>query len=446
MSHYLPTTEEDRRAMLTASGAASLEELFADVPEDVRFPPVDLPPPLSETEPLRELRHLSERNAHAGSHRSFLGAGAYHHFVPAAVDALLRRAEFYTTYTPYQPEIAQGTLQAIFEFQSLICALTGMDAATASHYDGATALAEAALLALGAARDRRRIVLAPTVHPLHRRVLRTYLQGLDVAIVGDKDPAAPLDDTLALVDETTAALIVQTPDFLGRIHDLRPLAARAHAAGGLLIAHVNPLALGLFQAPGAAGADLVTGEGQPLGIPLGFEGPYLGLFACREQYVRRLPGRLAGATTDLEGRVGYVLTLQGREQHIRRERATSNITTNAGLMMLAATIHLCLLGPRGLRRVAELCYHRAHYAAGAIARLPGYEVLTPAPFFHEFAVRTPRPPAELNAALAARGFIGGYDLAADYAHLGDAMLVCVTEMNSRADIDAFVAALEEVGE
>jgi glycine dehydrogenase subunit 1 len=441
MSHYISITERDRQAMLDAIGVNSVEALFDVVPDAVRFPPVDLPEPMGEAELMRELRRMGNGNANAHTHSIFLGAGAYKHFVPAAVDALLRRSEFYTAYTPYQPEIAQGTLQAIFEYQTLICALTGMDAANASHYDGATALAEAAVMALTSTRNKRTVVVSPTVHPQHRAVLRTYMQGLGVRIVGDEDPAASLDDVLAQVDDSTAALIVQTPDFLGQLHDLKPLADSVHAVKGLLIAHVDPLALGLFQAPGTAGADIVTGDGQPLGIPLGFGGPYLGIFACKEQYIRRMPGRLAGATVDLDGQVGYVLTLQTREQHIRREKATSNICTNQGLMMLASTVHMCLLGKTGLRQVAELCYHRAHYAADQIGKLAGYDVVADGPFFKEFVVRTPQPVAQINRALAEQGIIGGYDLKNDYAQLGDAMLLCVTEMNTKADIDALVTAL-----
>jgi glycine dehydrogenase subunit 1 len=443
MSHYIANTDADRRAMLDAIGVGSVDELFDVVPSDLRFPDVDLPKPMSESELLRELRRIGGRNANAQSHSIFLGAGAYNHFVPSAVDALLRRSEFYTAYTPYQPEIAQGTLQAIFEYQTLMCALTGMDAANASHYDGATAMAEAAVMALNSTRNKRQIVIAPSVHPHYRAVLRTYLQGLGVKIVGDERLDASLDEVLALVDDSTAALIVQTPDFTGQLHDLRPLADRVHGVGGLLVASVDPLSLGLFQSPGAAGADIVVGEGQSLGIPLSFGGPYLGIFACKEQYVRRMPGRLAGATTDVDGKVGYVLTLQTREQHIRREKATSNICTNQGLMMLASTIYTSLLGKQGLRHVANLCYQRSHYAAAELAKLPGVQLLTPEPFFKEFAVRLPRPVAEVNVALAERGIVGGYDLQQDYPHLQNAMLIAVTEMNSKADIDEFVTAIGE---
>ncbi|MDQ5852824.1 MAG: aminomethyl-transferring glycine dehydrogenase subunit GcvPA, partial [Chloroflexota bacterium] len=302
--------------MLQAIGAGSVAELFDVVPPAVRFPELRLPEPLSELELMRELRRMSGRNADTLSSLSFLGGGAYNHFVPSAVDAILRRAEYYTSYTPYQPELSQGTLQAIFEYQTLICALTGMDAANASHYDGATALAEAAIMALHSTRNRRTILVAPTVHPYYRQTLRTYTQGLGVRVTGDEDLAAPLESILRRIDSTTAAVIVQTPDFLGQLHDLRPIAGAVHSAGGLLIASIDPISLGLFQNPGAAGADIVTAEGQPLGIPLSFGGPYLGIFACKEQYIRRMPGRLAGATTDMNGDVGYVLTLQTLEQHI----------------------------------------------------------------------------------------------------------------------------------
>lgn len=441
MTHYIPITDADRIEMMKTIGVERLEDLFEAVPAEHRFPPLHLPEPLSEPELRRELSRLERLNAQAGSHLIFLGAGAYNHFVPAAIDQILRRGEFYTAYTPYQPEVSQGTLQAIFEYQSLICALTGMDVANASHYDGGTALAEAAIMAINVVRGRRKIVVAPGVNPQYRAVMRTLLQGVDVEIVGDEDPEASLADVASLVDHTTAALMVQSPDFFGVLHDLRPLTAAAHAAGALMVAHFDPIALGLFQTPGEAGADIATAEGQPLGVGLSFGGPYLGIFTCRQQYVHKIAGRLVGVTRDLENRLAYVLTLRAREQDIRRERATSNICTNQGLMALAAAVYLSLLGRQGLRRVAELCYHRAHYAAAQIAQLPGYQVLDRGPFFKEFVVKTPRPVVEINAALRNQGIIGGYDLSGDYPHLGDAMLLCVTEMNTRADIDALVTAL-----
>ena len=441
MTHYIPITDADRIEMMKTIGVERLEDLFEAVPAEHRFPPLQLPEPLSEPELRRELSRLERLNAQAGSHLIFLGAGAYNHFVPAAIDQILRRGEFYTAYTPYQPEVSQGTLQAIFEYQSLICALTGMDVANASHYDGGTALAEAAIMAINVVRGRRKIVVAPGVNPQYRAVMRTLLQGVDVEIVGDEDPEASLADVASLVDHTTAALMVQSPDFFGVLHDLRPLTAAAHAAGALMVAHFDPIALGLFQTPGEAGADIATAEGQPLGVGLSFGGPYLGIFTCRQQYVHKIAGRLVGVTRDLENRLAYVLTLRAREQDIRRERATSNICTNQGLMALAAAVYLSLLGRQGLRRVAELCYHRAHYAAAQIAQLPGYQVLDRGPFFKEFVVKTPRPVVEVNAVLRNQGIIGGYDLSGDYPHLGDAMLLCVTEMNTRADIDALVTAL-----
>ncbi len=296
-------------------------------------------------------------------------------------------------------------------------------------------------MALHSTRNRRTVLVAPSVHPHFRQTLRTYTQGLGLKVAGDEDPALTIDALVKQIDSSTAAIIVQTPDFFGQLHDLRPVAEAAHAAGALLIASVDPISLGLFQNPGAAGADIVTAEGQPLGVPLSFGGPYVGVFACKEQYIRRMPGRLVGATTDMNGEVGYVLTLQTREQHIRREKATSNICTNQGLMALAATVYMSLMGKNGLRQVATICYQRAHYAAAELAKLSGFQVLTPEPFFKEFVLRVPRPLAEINTALAAKGIVGGYDLKEDYPHLGDAMLLCVTEMNTKDDIDALVAAL-----
>ncbi|MGQ9875577.1 MAG: aminomethyl-transferring glycine dehydrogenase subunit GcvPA [Chloroflexus sp.] len=444
MTHYIPITDADRQAMLQAIGVETIEDLFVDVPAGHRFPTLELPPPLSEPELMAELNRLSEANAHNRKCSIFLGAGAYNHFVPAAVDQIVRRGEYYTAYTPYQPEISQGTLQAIFEYQSLICALTGMEIANASHYDGATALAESAIMALNVVRNRRKIVVARSVNPQYRAVLRTYLQGLDVEIIGDENPGATIADALAQVDEHTALLIVQNPDFLGRLHDLRGLGAQVQARGALLAVHFDPIALGLFQTPAEAGADIATGEGQPLGLGLTFGGPYLGIFTTRQKYVHKIAGRIVGITKDVDGRMAYVLTLRAREQDIRRERATSNICTNQGLMALASAVYMSLMGKRGMRAVAEITYHRAHYAARRISELAGYWVLADQPFFREFVVQCPRPVAEINAALREQGIIGGYDLSADEPHLGHAMLVAVTEMNTPAEIDRFVAALSAI--
>jgi glycine dehydrogenase subunit 1 len=444
MSHYISITETERKEMLAAIGLANVEALFDDVPADVRFPRLDLPTPMAELDLMRALRRRSNANANATSHSLFLGAGAYNHFVPAAVDQILRRGEYYTAYTPYQPEVSQGTLQAVFEYQSLICSLTGMEIANASHYDGGTAIAEAAIMALNVVRNRRKIVVARTVNPQYREVLRTYMQALDVPIIGDETPGTGINEALAQVDEQTAVLIVQNPDFFGRLHDLRELAAQVHARGALLALHFDPIALGLFQTPAEVDADIATAEGQPLGIGLNYGGPYLGIFTTRQKYVHKIAGRIVGMTKDVAGQPAYVLTLRAREQDIRRERATSNICTNQGLMALAGTVYMSLMGKQGIRRVAELCYQRAHYAAAAIAKLPGYRVEQDAPFFKEFVVHCPRPVAEINQTLAAQGIIGGFELAKVEPHMGNAMLLAVTEMNTKGDIDALVGTLASV--
>jgi glycine dehydrogenase subunit 1 len=437
---YIPHSDADRQAMLAAIGIRSIDDLFSDVPAHVRFPDLNLPSAISEMEARRELENLARDNFIAADGPCFLGAGAYHHFVPAVVDAVLRRGEFYTAYTPYQPEVSQGTLQAIFEYQTMICALTGMQVSNASHYDGATATAEAVITAVNVHRGKRRkVAISPWVHPEYRAVVRTYTQGMGLEI-GDWE----IGDSL---DRDTACIIVQYPDFLGRIEDLTPLADAAHAAGALFIVVADPIALGLLRPPGAFGADIVVGEGQGLGAGLNFGGPYLGFFATREQYVRKMAGRLVGQTVDTEGRRGFVLTLSTREQHIRREKATSNICTNQGLIALAAAVYMAALGRCGMRQVAELCFHKAHYAAARIDALAEYAVVRDAPFFKEFVVRCPLPVEEINDRLMADwGIIGGYDLGRDYAQLEDHVLLCVTEMNAREEIDALVAALEEVGE
>jgi glycine dehydrogenase subunit 1 len=319
-----------------------------------------------------------------------------------------------------------------------------MDVANASHYDGGTALAEAAIMATTIGRNRRTIVIAPSVNPQYRAVLRTLVQGAGIRVVGDENPAASLADVAKLVDASTAALIVQSPDFFGTLHDLKPLADAAHAAGALLISHVDPIALGLFQTPGEAGADIATAEGQPLGVGLSFGGPYLGILTCKQQYVHKIAGRIVGATRDVEGKLAYVMTLRAREQDIRRERATSNICTNQALMALAAGVYLSLMGRQGMRQVAELCYHRAQYAAAQIAALPGYTVQDRGPFFKEFVVQCPRPVSEINATLREHNIVGGYDLSHDYPALGNAMLLCVTEMTSKEEIDTLVEVLKHV--
>ncbi|MGD8397851.1 MAG: aminomethyl-transferring glycine dehydrogenase subunit GcvPA, partial [Anaerolineae bacterium] len=376
--------------------------------------------------------------------------------IPRLVDAVISRSEFYTAYTPYQPEISQGTLQSIFEYQSMICALTGMEVSNASHYDGATATAEAVIMALNVARGKRRkVLLSPTVHPEYRAVTRTYLQGMDLQAVGDEAVdamgVADLEDvTQRLVeqlDRDTACLVVQTPSFLGQIEALAGLAEKVHAVKALLIVVTNPVALGMLKPPGEYGADIVVGEGQALGVGLSYGGPYLGFFACQQKNVRRMAGRLVGQTVDVEGKRGFVLTLATREQHIRRERATSNICTNQALCALAMAAHMAALGPKGIRQLAELCYHKAHYAATRIGALDRYEVVGSHPFFHEFVVRCPAPVGEINGYLLDEwGIIGGYDLGRDYPGLENHMLVCVTEVIDREEIDALALALDEAAE
>jgi glycine dehydrogenase subunit 1 len=444
---YVPHTDADRAEMLAAIGVEGVEDLFHDVPAAYRFPELNLPEPLSEMEIMAELQAMSEENLDLGHFTSFLGAGAYQHYVPQIVDQVISRSEFYTAYTPYQPEISQGTLQSAFEYQSMICALTGLDVANASHYDGATSTAEAVIMALNVGRGKRkRVILSPWVHPEYRAVVRTYTQGVDLDFCGDGDPTTTLDDLTALLDKNTACLIVQSPNFLGEIEDLEGLAAKVHAVRALLVVVTDPVSLGLLKPPGDYGADIVVGEGQALGNGLNFGGPNLGLFACRQKHVRRMAGRLAGQTVDTEGQRGFVLTLATREQHIRRERATSNICTNQALCALATSVHLAALGKVGLRQLAELCYHKAHYAASRIDELDGYQLAGDKPFFKEFVVRCPVPVKEINDYLLAEwGIIGGYDLGRDYSHLENHMLVCVTEVISREEIDALADALDEAG-
>lgn len=445
---YIPHSPKERDAMLAVIGVKNLDDLFKDIPAKYRFPDLELPPALTEMEASAELSGFAEANESARDLVSFLGAGVYNHYIPSAIDHLLRRGEFYTAYTPYQPEISQGTLQAIFEFQSLMANLTGMEVSNASHYDGATAVAEAANMAYAQFRGKRTgVVISPTVNPQYRATMRTYTQGMGLTLLGD-DPRANLDAgpqaLESLIDQNTALVVVQYPDYFGRIYDLTSLAEKVHAAGALLCVAANPTALGLFKAPGQMGADIVVGEGQPLGIPMSFGGPYLGFFTTQKKYIHKMAGRLVGETMDSRGQRAYVLTLTAREQHIKRERATSNICSNQGLLALAAAMYLSLLGQSGLRKVAELCYHKAHYAAKRISEIKGYSLCFDTPFFHEFSLCCPRPVAEINAHLLEHGIIGGYDLGQDYPALKDHMLVAVTEMNTRDEIDLLVDTLQEV--
>lgn len=446
---YIPISPKERDAMLSTIGVKSLDDLFDAIPAKHRFPTLDLPPAWTEMEAAQQLADIADANENVrGDLISFLGAGMYNHYIPSVVDHMLRRGEFYTAYTPYQPEISQGTLQAIFEYQSLMSALTGMEVSNASHYDGATATAEAVSLAFAQYRGKRRkVVISPTVHPQYRAVIRTYTQGMELDLVGE-DPNAELDsdpsDLLAHVDDNVCLVIVQYPDFFGRVYDYSKFINGVHAKGALVCVVANPTALALFKTPGSMGADIVVGDGQPLGIPMWYGGPSVGFFTTRKNMVHKMAGRLVGETVDSKGQRAYVLTLTAREQHIKRERATSNICTNQGLIALGTAVYLSLLGKSGLRQVANLCYQKAHYAAQELSKINGMGLCFTEPFFHEFALCVNRPVAEVNAHLLEHGILGGYDLGQDYPSLANHMLVAVTEMNSKEEIDTLVEVLSEV--
>ncbi|MFH1184785.1 MAG: aminomethyl-transferring glycine dehydrogenase subunit GcvPA [Chloroflexota bacterium] len=445
---YIPISAQERDAMLSTIGVKSLDDLFRDVPENLRFPKLDLPSALTEMEAAAELADIAAGNEHSRSDLiSFLGAGSYNHYIPSVVDHILLRGEFYTAYTPYQPEISQGTLQATFEYQSLMAALTGMEVSNASHYDGATAAAEAVNLAFAQFRGKRRkVVISPAVHPQYRAVMHTYAQGMGLELSGDEAQAELKSGPEALeslIDEQTMLVIVQYPDFFGRVFDCTRLIAAAHGKGALACVVTNPTALALLKTPGSMDADIVVGDGQPLGIPMWFGGPTLGYFTTKKAFVHKMAGRLVGETVDNRGQRAYVLTLTAREQHIKRERATSNICTNQGLLALASAVYLSLLGKKGLRQVAELCYHKAHYAAQKLSAIKGMSLCFDAPFFHEFALCLGRPASDANAHLLEHGILGGYDLGQDYPALKDHLLIAVTEMNSKEEIDTLVDVLSE---
>lgn len=450
MKHrYLPMTEQDRQEMLAAVGATSVDELFADIPESVRFQgELNISEALNEQAMLRHMRALSGRNADFDRYASFLGAGLYDHHLPVVVNHVISRSEFYTAYTPYQPEISQGELQAIFEFQSYICELTGMTVANASMYDGATALAEAGALAHGATK-RRKIVVSRAVHPEARAILRTTARGLNlrVAEVGYADGVTDLGALQAEIDADTAAVIVQSPNFFGCIEDVAAIEPLIHGAGGLLVVSCNPLSLGLLEPPGKLGADIVVGDAQPFGIPASFGGPSCGYFAVSDAWMRRMPGRIVGQTVDRDGKRGFVLTLQAREQHIRREKATSNICSNQALLALCASVYLSTLGKQGIRDVAGLNVRKAHYAAQTIGSRSKLAVAFAAPFFNEFAVKLgdgSADVAKINSKLLECGIIGGYDLGRDYPELKGHMLIAVTEQRTKEDIEQFADRLEEL--
>jgi glycine dehydrogenase subunit 1 len=444
---YVPNTNTEQQAMLRAIGAASIEDLLAPIPAPVRLHrPLDLPPALPELDVRRKLMELSEQNADLDHFPSFLGAGSYDHFVPSIVPHLARRSEFLTSYTPYQPEISQGMLQATYEFQTMVCQLTDMEVANASLYDGSTAVVEAALMALGPSGSGE-VLVSRALDPQYRATLRTYAdaRGFTVTEIALEDGATSTSALEAALSPATKAVIIQHPNFFGSLEDVRAVERLTHrATAALIIAITEPASLGVLASPGALGADIVAAEGQSLGNPIGFGGPALGLFAARFDFLRRMPGRLAGKTVDSRDQLGYVLTLQTREQQIKRERATSNICTNQALLAVFATAYLSSLGKQGFRELGEQCLRRAHWAQERITSLPGFKPLFNRPFFDEFALTTPVPVEELNAALRDSGIQGGYDLSRDYPEFGRAVLFCVTETRTRDDIEALVAALEEI--
>ena len=431
-SHYIPNTTDEQAEMLAALGIVSIDQLFTDIPDEYRNPALELPAPLSELEIQRELGGMAAKNRPLSSGPSFLGAGSYDHFIPSIIKPLITRGEFITAYTPYQAEASQGTLQVIYEFQTLICNLYGMEVANAGMYDGATSLAEAVLMACRVTK-REKVALVDTVSPAYSAVIHTYCQSQDIAV----ETVSPSN---VVLDDETACLVLQYPNYFGNIEDMQNLIDMAHAQGALAVVSTDPTAMGMFQTPGHYGADIVTGDGQPLGIPSSFGGPFVGLFATKQEYIRQMPSRLSGRTVDKNGKTGYVLTLQTREQHIRRERATSNICTNEALYALASTIYLAAMGKHGLRQVAELCYHKAHYAAAKIGELPGYSLPIEGPFFQEFVVQCPSTPSDINKKLMEQNILGGLDVS---EQVPNGMLLCVTEMSSQDDINALVAALSE---
>ncbi|MBC7186028.1 MAG: aminomethyl-transferring glycine dehydrogenase subunit GcvPA [Calditrichaeota bacterium] len=443
---YLPCTDDERNEMLKAIGVNKFEELLAPIPEELRLKkPLNLPAPLSEYEVTRLLAEMAQQNTTVNEAICFLGGGAYDHFVPAAVGHITSRPEFYTAYTPYQPEVSQGTLQAIYEYQSMICALTGMDASNASMYDGASALAEAALLAFSHT-QRREILVSRAVNPFYLETIRTYChgQGIEVHLVDLDDGATEVDNLKGLISEKTAAVVVQHPNFYGCLEEVEELAAVTHQAGALFITSNDPISLGLLQPPGSYGADIATGEGQALGTPLSFGGPYLGIFATKQELVRRMPGRIAGQTVDSEGRIGYVLTYQTREQHIRREKATSNICTNQALVALAATVYLALMGKHGLGTVANLCLQKSHYLAEEIAKIPGFRLRFGRPFFKEFVVEAPFPAEQIVDKLVAQGILAGVPLGRFERSMANCLLIAVTEKRTRAEMDRLLSALRQL--
>ncbi|WHY90495.1 aminomethyl-transferring glycine dehydrogenase subunit GcvPA [Neobacillus cucumis] len=446
MKHrYLPMTEEDKRVMLETIGVSSVDELFSDIPEQVRFKgEYNIKAAKSEPALMKELLKMADRNADLKRNVSFLGAGVYDHYMPVIVDHVISRSEFYTAYTPYQPEISQGELQAIFEFQTMICELTGMDVANSSMYDGGTALAEAAMLSAGHTK-RKVILVSNAVHPEYRDVLKTYAKGQNLSVVEVPviDGLTDLNELKGLVNADVAAVIVQYPNFFGRIEPLKELEEIIHANKSMFVVSSNPLSLGVLTPPGKFGADIVIGDAQPFGIPSAFGGPHCGYFAVTEKLMRKVPGRLVGQTTDDEGRRGFVLTLQAREQHIRREKATSNICSNQALNALAASVAMTALGKKGVREMAANNMQKTQYAKNAF-KAAGFEIVNDGFSFNEFVIKLNHPVKEINKQLLQKGIIGGYDLGRDYSELTNQMLIAVTEQRTKEEIDTLVKELGDL--
>jgi glycine dehydrogenase subunit 1 len=446
MTRYTSVTDADRRAMLDAVGAESVDDLFEQIPAEVRLDRhLDLPPGLTETECFDHLAELAERNAHADAEICFLGAGMYDHYVPAIVDAITQRSEFLTPYTPYQPEVSQGGLQVMFEFQTAISELTGLPVANASLYEGPSSVASAAYLAIGATKGRRKLVVSRGLHPHSRQTLETYARGFgaEVVEVGLDGGVTDAAELAAAVDGNTAAVFLQNPNFLGAVEDLEALAAPAKQAGALAIAAVDPLTLGVLRAPGECGIDIALGEGQSLGGRLDFGGPSFGFFAATEEHLRRMPGRIAGETTDVDGRRGFVLALQTREQHIRRDKATHNICTSQALNALGGVIYLAWLGKQGIVEIAELMARRTAYARERLAAVEGVELLHDAPVVREFAVRLEGPVEEVLDRVAEDGIAAGYPLARECPEYEDGLLVAITERRSKGDIERLAQSLAQ---
>jgi glycine dehydrogenase subunit 1 len=447
MFPYLPHTDEDRKELLAGVGVDSIADLFTDIPDEIRLDKqLDLENPLSELGIKQRMQALSNKNQDLTEYTSFLGAGVYDHYIPSVVDHILLRSEFYTAYTPYQPEVSQGYLQAIFEYQTMICELTGLDVANASMYDGSSAIAEAALMSKAIKRRRNEIIVSTSVSPESRTVLETYAEATDLSLkeVGCAQGITDVAELKEAISEETAAVILQTPNFFGQLENVAEIADITHEVSAQLVVATDPIALAVIEAPGNLGADIVVGEGQGLGNPLSFGGPHFGFFATTKRNMRRIPGRIVGKTVDDEDNEGFVLTLQTREQHIRRERATSNICSNQALNALAATVYMTLMGKKGLKKVAEMSLKKAHYLAEKLSELDGYELLFTGPFFKEFAIKTAKPVAEINERLLTKKIVGGYDLGKDYPDLENAMLLATTEKRTKEEIDELVQELEGI--